>query len=269
MEALLFPGQGSQDSAMRALAHEHCAELVEQAGAELGEDPFERMEDGTAYLQAAVFCGGLAHWRATGEPAAEFALGHSLGELVALVAAGYLNGRDGMRLVLARGTAMQRAAEAREPGGLLAVIGPRRRAIALGERHDLTLAADNEPRQVVLSGAVARLKAARAEARAHGLKVVRLRVAAALHSEAMRPALAPFRQALAATSFDGPRATAIANATAAPFDDLAAELALGVVSCVRWRESVLTLRAAGVRSYREMGTSGVLTGLVERTLAAG
>lgn len=252
---------------MHRLAREHCPELIEQAAAELGEDPFARMETGTAYLQPALYCGALAHWRAAGEPPAEFAAGHSVGELAALTAAGYLSPREGMRLTLARAIAMQRAAEAGDPGGLLAVIGPRARALELSARHRLTLAADNEPEQVVLSGSIAPLTAARAEARALGVKAVRLRVPAALHSVAMQPAVAPFRQALATARLTAPRMVAIANVTAAPFEDIAAELALGVVSCVRWRESVLTLRASGVRSYREMSASDILSGLVERTLA--
>ncbi len=268
LSALLFPGQGSQDRAMGRLAREHCPELIAQATAQLGKDPFEHMNAGTAYLQPAVYCGTLAHWRAAGEPLADFVAGHSLGELTALTVAGCLNPSEGMRLVLVRASAMQRAAEAGEPGGLLAVTGPRAQALELGESHGLTLAADNEPEQVVLSGPVGPLRAAREEARGHGVKAVRLRVPAALHSSAMRPAVAPFRLALETAKFAVPRMPVIANVTAAPFEDVVSELALGMVSCVRWRESVLALRAAGVRSFREMGASEVLSGLVQRTLAA-
>ncbi|HEU4393302.1 MAG TPA: ACP S-malonyltransferase [Solirubrobacterales bacterium] len=265
--ALLFPGQGSQDRALHELARQHCPELIAQAAATLGVDPFERIETGTAYLQPALYCGGLAHWRAAGAPAADFAAGHSLGELAALSAAGYLSPDEGMRLVLARATAMHRASEAGEAGGLLAVVGPRERALALGERHGLTLAADNEPEQIVLSGPLVGLQAARAGARECGLKAVRLRVPAALHSSAMLPAVAPFRRALETATLAAPRMVVIANVTAAPFGDVVSELALGVVSPVRWRETVLGLHAAGVRSYSEMSTAGVLSGLVERTLA--
>lgn len=253
---------------MHELARARCPELIAQAAAELGVDPFERMDAGTAYLQPAIFCGALAHWRAAGEPIADFAAGHSLGELAALVAAGYLTPGDGMRLVLVRGIAMQRAADAAEPGGLLAVMGPRARARELGECHELTLAADNAPEQVVFSGPVVRLQAARKQARGCGVRAVRLRVPAALHSPAMRPAVAPFRRALEAARFVAPRMPAIANVTAAPFEDPPAELTLALVSSVRWRETVLAMRAAGVGSYREMGGADVLSGLVERTLAA-
>jgi [acyl-carrier-protein] S-malonyltransferase len=266
--ALLFPGQGSQDREMHELALAHCPELIVQAVAKLGVDPFERMEESTAYLQPAIYCGSLALWRETGEPTASFAAGHSLGELTALTVAGYVTPEQGMRLVLARGTAMQRAADMGEPGGLLAVTGPRERALELGERHDLTLAADNAPAQIVLSGPVARLATARRQARGCGLRAIRLRVPAALHSPAMRVAVAPFRRALEATEARTPHMTVISNVTAAPFADLVDELSLGVISCVRWRESVLALQAVGVRGYREVGRSNILSGLVERTLAA-
>lgn len=265
--ALLFPGQGSQDRAMQELALAWCPELVAQATAELGVDPFERMDAGTAYLQPAIYCAALAQWRATGEPIAEFAVGHSLGELAALTAAGYMSPSQGMRLVLARGVAMQAAAETCAPGGLLAAMGPRERVLELGERHDLAMAADNAPEQIVFSGSLARLRIARKGARANGVKAVRLRVPAALHSSAMWPAVAPFRRALEAEAVASPRMTVIANVTAAPVEDLVTELTLGMVSCVRWRESILALRTAGVGSYREMGKSKILSGLVEHTLA--
>jgi len=266
--ALLFPGQGSQDRAMRELARERCPELIAQAAGALGVDPFERIDEGTAYLQPAVYCGTLAHWRAAGEPLADFAAGHSLGELAALTAAGCMTPAEGMRLVLARASAMQSAAEATGAGGLLAVTGPRQRACELAERHALALAADNAPGQIVLSGPLARLQAARREARRRDLRAVRLRVPAALHSSAMRSAVEGFRQALAETRFAPPRMVVIANLTAAPFADVAAELALALVSRVRWRETVLALDARGVRRFREIGESGVLSNLVRRTLAA-
>jgi [acyl-carrier-protein] S-malonyltransferase len=265
--ALLFPGQGSQSRAMRELADEHCPELISQAVAELGENPFERLEEGTMYLQPAIYCGTLAYWRAAGEPLADFAAGHSLGELAALTVAGYVSPSEGMRLVLARATSMQRAADACEPGGLIAVMGPRGPALELAERQRLSLAADNEPEQLVLSGPVERLRAARKEARSSGLRTVRLRVPAALHSSAMTAAVNPFRRALETAALATPRMVVIANCTAAPFTDVVSELALGVVSCVRWRESVQNLRAAGVCSYREMGTSDVLSVFAQRTLA--
>jgi acyl transferase domain-containing protein len=253
---------------MRELAHTHCPELVAQAEGELGVDPLAHMDEGTLYLQPAVYLGSLAHWRAAGEPCAAFAVGHSLGEMAALTAAGVFSPAEGMRLVLARAAAMQQAGEAAEPGGLLAVFGRRDAALALCRDHGLTVAADNEPSQLVASGPLGRLDAARREARPRGLKGARLAVPAALHSEAMRPAVEPFRRALRAAELGPARMRVIANVSARPFEDPARELPLGVVSCVRFRQSVLALRRAGVSAYAEMGDTGILTGLVSRTLAA-
>jgi [acyl-carrier-protein] S-malonyltransferase len=264
---LLFAGQGSQDNAMHDLAQRHCPELLSQAIERLGCDPFERIEEGTLYMQPALYCGALAHWREAGEPHGEFAAGHSLGELAALTAAGYLDPPEGMRLVLERAIAMDRAATASEPGGLMAVVGPQQLTLELCHAHQLTVAADNEPRQMVLSGPLNRLQEARVEARGRGLKAVHLRVLLALHSPAMKPAVASFEEALRVAELRPPRMTVIANLTAKPFTDVRDELVKAIISPVRWRESVLTMHGAGVGSYREMGSSQILTGLVERTLA--
>ncbi len=266
--ALLFPGQGSQDRAMHELVRTHCPELLEHAAHHLGIDPFDRIDDGTAYLQPAVYCGALAHWRAAGEPAADFAAGHSVGELAALTAAGCIDSHEGMRLVLARATAMHHAGDTGEPGGMLAIIGPREYAFELADRHGLAVAADNAPAQLVLSGPLSRLAVARADARGRRVKAVRLRVPAALHSTAMAPAVAAFRVALDATEFHAPHMAVFANVTAAPFTDIPAELARALTSRVRWRETVLSMHRAGAGTYREMGGQGILSGLVERTLAA-
>jgi [acyl-carrier-protein] S-malonyltransferase len=265
--ALLFAGQGSQDSAMRELAQRHCPALLSQAIERLGCDPFEHIEEGTLYMQPALYCGTLAHWREAGEPRAEFAAGHSLGELAALTAAGYLDPSEGMRLVLERAIAMDRAAGASEPGGLMAVLGPQPLALEICQAHQLTVAADNEPSQMVLSGPLDRLQRARTEARGRGLKAVLLRVPLALHSPAMEPALAPYERALRGVELGCPRMTVIANLTARPFTDVRGELARAMISPVRWRESVLTMNSAGVGSYHEMGSSEILSGLVQRTLA--
>lgn len=267
--ALLFPGQGSHSQAMHALALEHCPELLRQAGAALGADPFERLTEGTTYLQPAIYCGTLAYWRAAGEPTADFAAGHSLGELAALTAAGCFSPEEGMELVLARATAMQCAAEGAGAGGMIAVIGPRDVALALEKRHGLTVAADNQPAELVLSGPVELLEAARLDARSRGVKAVRLRVPAALHSAAMQGAAAPFRRALAGARLAEPRMIVIANVTAAPFCDVRSELVSALTSCVRWRETAIALRAAGVRSFDEMGTHGTLAALVRSTVDVG
>lgn len=266
--ALLFPGQGSQDRRMRADVSAHAGELLAIAVGELGVDPFDHLDEGTVYLQPAVYAGTLARWRSIGAPVAECAVGHSLGELAALVAAGCLDAEAGMRLVLARGRLMQAASETQPPGGLLALIGERESAMRVARDAGVSVALDNEPTQLVVAGADDELERTRTLAASQGLRSVRLRVPAALHSTAMLSAMRPFREALERVSFARPQMTVIANVTARPFANVPEELALALVSGVRFREAVLRLHALGVRRYVELGSRATLTGLVERTLAA-
>jgi malonyl CoA-acyl carrier protein transacylase len=95
--ALLFPGQGSQTAEMREQVERACPHLLEQAIDELGVDPFEHVDDGTAFAQPALYCASLAGWNAAHRPPAAFMAGHSLGELAALVAAAASTSRTGCR----------------------------------------------------------------------------------------------------------------------------------------------------------------------------
>ena len=135
---------------MRDIVERHRPDLLELACAEAGDDPFERVADGTAYAQPAIYCASLAGWSQLGEPHADFLAGHSLGEFGALVAAGSLTAEDGLRLVALRGRLTQRAGEADPGGGMLAVRAPVERAEALADAAGAVLANDNSPEQVVL-----------------------------------------------------------------------------------------------------------------------
>src|ERR1700761_6176972 len=136
--AVLFPGQGSQTSEMRDLVAEVRPDLLEHAAEIVGSDPFRRTDEGTNFAQPAIFCASLAGWAAIGRPDAELMAGHSLGELGALVAAG----------------AMHEAGLSSGKGSMIAVLGSGAsdHAAEIAEAHDLTVANDNSPQQVVLSG---------------------------------------------------------------------------------------------------------------------
>src|SRR5436190_13564297 len=104
--AVLFPGQGSQTHDMRARVERERPDLLALALEQVGDDPFERADEGTRWAQPAIYCASIAGWQALGaEPA--LAAGHSLGEISALVAAGALAETDGLRVVAARGRLMQ------------------------------------------------------------------------------------------------------------------------------------------------------------------
>jgi [acyl-carrier-protein] S-malonyltransferase len=263
--ALLFPGQGSQTSTMAAVATAQLPELVEQAAGELGADPFESISEGTHFAQPALFIAGLAHWKAAGEPGAAFYAGHSLGELPALVAAGALEASAGLRLAVVRGRLMEEASAVR-PGGMVAALGGSDEVVRkVAGEFELTLANDNAPGQMVLSGDSEKVGEARKALRAEGAKAIRLPVAGAFHSPLMEPAVPGYREILDATEFT-PAPSAFSCITAAPFGDVRADLLSALTEPVRWRDTLAAIAAAGATSFLETGPGDILTGLCRRTL---
>jgi [acyl-carrier-protein] S-malonyltransferase len=265
--ALLFPGQGVGDHGTRELVAERRPDLLELAAELVGDDPFERIADGTRFAQPAVYCASLAGLEAIGRPTPDFYAGHSLGELSALAAAGAVDDLDGLGVVVARGRLMDDAAETAAAGGMVAVGGDRDQAAALAERAGLVLANENSPGQFVLSGPIPGIEAALAAARELGLRAKRLAVAGAFHSPAMEAAVAPFADALDAVDFGATRRPVISSVTAAPFEDDPREaLAAALTHPVRWVDVLTRLRAQGVERFCDVGPGKVLSGLVRRTL---
>src|ERR1700704_6085223 len=97
VSATLFPGQGVGDASSREIVALVRPDLLGLASELVGEDPFERMSEGTAYAQPAVYCASIAGYEELGRPTAEYFAGHSLGEVGALVAAGAIDDSDGLR----------------------------------------------------------------------------------------------------------------------------------------------------------------------------
>lgn len=268
--AFLFPGQGSQTAEMRDDVAARRPDLLELAFEVVGDDPFARMDDGTRYAQPAIYCASIVGWERLREAGieAEAHAGHSLGEVAALVAAAALSAEDGLRLVATRGRLMQESGERSGDGSMLALLGngAAERAHAIAEPAGLTVANDNAPNQVVLSGAVAAFEQAEELARAAGLRAVRLPVTGAFHSPAMAAALPELEAALDAVTLREPTATVLSSITTEPFDDIRARLADALTKPVRWRETLLALHARGVERFVETGPGKVLTGLVKRTV---
>lgn len=265
LTAILFPGQGSQTADMRQTVERARPDLLGMLESVMGEDPFSRVEESTAFAQPAIFCASLAGWAELGSPLGDLMAGHSLGELSALVAAGALSEQHGLELVVLRGRLMAQA----KAGGMLALLGPgaAERGPELAASHGLTVANDNCPTQVVLSGPADALPDAEAAAGAAGLRTMSLPVSGAFHSPLMAPAVPEFERALAQAEFRPPRTTVLSAVTASPFDDPRARLAEAITMAVRWRETMLEARRLGAERFVEVGPGRVLTGLVKRTLS--
>jgi [acyl-carrier-protein] S-malonyltransferase len=287
--ALLFPGQGAQRVGMgRELlqASPAARSVFEQADDQLGrplsrlclEGPEEALTR-TENLQPALYTVSIAAWRCL-EPQldgpAAAAMGHSLGEYAALVAAGALSFAAGLRAVDARGRAM---AEAVEPGsgGMAAVIGLEAEAVqrvcaevvAAAEPDGvLALANHNSPGQVVVSGQLALIDRAEPRLREAGARgLVRLKVSAPFHCALMRPAADRLAAVLAELEFSAPRLPVLSNVTGRPHgqpDEIRRRLVEQVTEPVRWVDCVRWTQAAGVDRYLEVGPGRVLAGLLKR-----
>jgi [acyl-carrier-protein] S-malonyltransferase len=266
--AILFPGQGSQTPEMRELVARERPDLLQAAIDEVGEDPFPRADDGTNFAQPAIFCASLAGWASIGSPVAELMAGHSLGELGALVAASAVDERDALALVTLRGKLMYESGLQAGDGSMVAVMGAGAadHAQEIADASSLTVANDNSPMQIVLSGAKASIPAAIDTAKALGLRAMELDVTGAFHSPMMAAAVPEFERALADVEFREPATTVISAVTAKPFANPRRELADALTQPVRWREVMLAMHELGARRFVDVGPGRVLTGLGKRTL---
>jgi [acyl-carrier-protein] S-malonyltransferase len=265
---LLFPGQGSQTPDMSEQVGAHRPDLLALARSEVSDDLFERAEEGTRWAQPAIYCAALAGYEVLKdryEPA--WMAGHSLGEISALVAAGALDAEDGLRLVAARGRLMQEAAEQTGDGGML-VVRVRERAPVeqVAAQAGLSVANDNAPDQLVLSGAIAALEEAERLLGERRVRAKRLPVAGAFHSPLMEPAVEPFRALVEQTPVREARVPVMSCVTAAPFEDVRGQLVQALTQPVRWSDVLRALRAAGATHFLETGPGRVLTGLTRKTL---
>ena len=277
--AWLFPGQGSQRVGMgRALAASSptaanvFGAVDEALGFPLSEIIFNGPEDelvATRNQQPALLAVSVAYARVLQErgllPDPVCLAGHSLGEYSALVVGGALDLADAARLVRRRGELM----EAAGLGGMIAVIGldePKLAAIA--SATGVTIANDNAPGQITLSGRAEALTAAAERAREAGARrVIPLAVNAAFHSPLMAPVVEGLRPLLAGMRLAAPRAPLIADVDAALLldpEDLRRELLAQITASVRWVGVVRRAVALGAGVFYELGPGKVLSGLVRR-----
>ncbi|MGH2918347.1 MAG: ACP S-malonyltransferase [Solirubrobacteraceae bacterium] len=237
----------------------------------LGFDPFSTLDAGTRSHQPALFLCSIAQWATDHTEDDETPLaaaGHSLGEYAALTAAGAIAFEDAVRLVGARSNAMARAADM-QSGGMVAVLGGERDdVLELGAELGLSLANDNAPGQIVLSGPMEAVDAAAERADTIGARGRKLQVGGAFHSPLMAPAAEALHEALDDTEIGEPAFPVLSNGSARPFVDIRAELAQNLLKPVRFRETLFALQDMGAEAYVECGPGNVLKGLVKRTLRA-
>jgi [acyl-carrier-protein] S-malonyltransferase len=288
MRAFIFPGQGSQAVGMgkalaeaSTVAREVFQEVDEALGQHLSKLMFEGPADEltlTENAQPAIMANAIATLRVLEKEGgvkladkADYVAGHSLGEYTALCAAGAFDLATTALLLKHRGLAMQAAVPVGE-GGMAALLGAdlataQKIADAAAQGQVCTVANDNDPSQVVISGAKAAIDRAIEIAKEYGAKrAIALPVSAPFHCPMMRPAADAMDKALAEARIDSPLVPVFANVTATAVSDvdtIRRLLVEQVTGMVRWRESVLAMAATGVERYIEFGGK-VLGPMVKR-----
>ncbi|MFM2302267.1 MAG: S-malonyltransferase [Pseudomonadota bacterium] len=290
MRAFVFPGQGSQKVGMGvelAAASAVAREVFEEVDEALGQKLSAIMRDGpddaltlTENAQPAIMANAIATLRVLEREGGialadkcDFVAGHSLGEYTALCAAGAFSLADTARLLKLRGQAMQAAVPV-GVGAMCALLGAdidkaQALADAAAEGEVCTVANDNDPGQVVLSGHKGAIERAIALVKDHGIKRgVLLPVSAPFHCPLMQGAADAMADALGKTAPGALRVPLFANVTAAAVTDPADVQRLlveQVCGRVRWRESVIAMQAAGVDAFVELGGK-VLGPMIGRTV---
>jgi [acyl-carrier-protein] S-malonyltransferase len=288
MRAFIFPGQGSQNVGMgKALADASSTarEVFQEVDHALSQNLFKLMVEGpeeqltlTENAQPAIMAHSIAVLRIVEKESgknlsamADYVAGHSLGEYSALCAAGACDLTTTARLLKLRGQAMQAAVPVGE-GGMAALLGADMKmaaklAQAAAQGDICTVANDNDPTQVVISGHMAAIDRAVDLAGEHGIKrAIKLPVSAPFHCALMEPAAAAMESALAKAQILPPVVPLIANVLADAVSDpyqIRGLLVEQVTGTVRWRESVERLAALEVSETAEIGAK-VLSGMVKR-----
>jgi len=287
--AFIFPGQGSQATGMGAelaTAYASARAVFGEVDEALGQSLSTLMWEGpeaqltlTENAQPALMAVSLAAIRVLREEKdigldkrVAYVAGHSLGEYSALAAAESLSLADTARLLKTRGRAMQAAVPVGQ-GAMAALLGaelPQAQELARAASDGEVCAAanDNAPGQVVISGTRAAIERAVALAPKFGARrAVLLPVSAPFHCALMQPAADVMREALSKVKISAPAVPLVANVLASAISDpeaIRARLVEQVTGMVRWRESMLYLRAQRVDTLYEVGAGRVLTGLARR-----
>jgi [acyl-carrier-protein] S-malonyltransferase len=284
MRAFIFPGQGSQSVGMGATlaeASRAARDVFDEVDEALGQNLFRLMREGpdeelklTENAQPAIMAHSIAVLRTLGVELADVAnvaAGHSLGEYSALCAAGSFDLATTAKLLKLRGQAMQAAVPVGQ-GAMCALLGAdlpmaRRIAETAAQGEVCTVANDNDPGQVVLSGAKGAIERAVEIAKEMGAKrAVLLPVSAPFHCPLMQPAAEAMSDALSYVVVEEPSVPVFANVTAQPESDpdtIRNLLVDQVTGMVRWRESVGNMVEAGTQEFVEVGGK-VLGSMVKR-----
>lgn len=272
--AFLFPGQGSQEVGMGKELYREIPEagrLLDYACELLGYDlkglmfegSIEKLTD-TAYAQPAIYTCSAMHLEKARQQGLTFdyAAGHSLGEYSALYAAGVVSFEDGLRLVDRRGRAM---AAQNGKGTMAAVLGMTEEELEPYMMPGVVMANLNSKTQIVISGTNESVDAVeeslKPKIESEEIKFRRLSVSAAFHSPQMEEAATMMKDEIEKVSMKEPEAFVVSNVTGKITRDIGEirkNLFVQITGQVRWYDSIMAMKEAGVEAFYEIGNGSVL-----------
>jgi [acyl-carrier-protein] S-malonyltransferase len=256
------------------LARELFEKANEIIGFNLSDIMFQGSEEDlkqTRVTQPSIFVHSVVATRLLGDKfIPSMVAGHSLGEFSALVACGALNFEDGLRLVIARAEAMQKACEI-NPSTMAAILGLDDEIVKsiCEQTKGIVVAANyNSPGQIIISGTFEAVQSACTQCSEAGAKrTLPLNVGGAFHSPLMEPARKEFEQYIEQVQIKEPSCPIVQNVDAQPHTDPPAikeNLKRQLTSPVLWSQSVLKMIQMGADSFQELGPGKVLGGLIKK-----
>ena len=287
MFSVIFPGQGSQSVGMAKDIYNKfdiAKELFKEADSVLNFSITKLILDGTKEeldqtenTQPAIFLVGYSIFQlikkefAIDLNKANYFAGHSLGEYTALSCAGALSFSDTLKLLRARGKAMQEAVPKGE-GGMIAILGSTTEIIEKifeenKNNYECYIANDNSNGQIVVSGKLINLDLLIEDLKKRSINSIKLPVSAPFHCKLMNNATKIMQDEIQKYDFKNLKNTLISNVTAQEVNEISIlkELLIKQIeSRVRWRESVNLMLEKKITQFIEIGPGKVLSGLIKR-----
>ncbi len=270
---MMFSGQGSQNRGMgKELFSKYKTETQlasDIIGYDLEElcvnDPDWQLTK-TQFTQPAVFVVNAFHYfEKQKEYTPDYIIGHSLGELNALLAGGAFDFETGMKLVKKRGEIMAEVSG----GGMAAVLGldieMLKNKLKEGGFTAIEIANFNAPTQTVIAGPEDEIYGAVKFFTNLGIKVAPLFITAASHSTYMEPVAEEFGDFLKDFRFEPLKIPVISNATARPYGtgQVALLLSKQLSSPVRWIDTVHFLMDKESSDFEEIRSTRLIKLITE------
>jgi [acyl-carrier-protein] S-malonyltransferase len=289
MNAILFPGQGSQIVGMGSEFYNNfkiVKEIFEEADNKLNykisniilEGPDKELKL-TKNTQPAILTVSYAIFSVLKKEfnfnfkSTKFFAGHSLGEYSALVCSESLKFNDALFLLHERGKSMQEAVPAGK-GSMIAVLGSKIDEVnnfikELKISGVCEIANDNAEGQIIVSGDIESVNFLKIILKKNNKKIIPLNVSAPFHCSLMKPAAVKMRDKINSIDFKKPLFDIVSNVTSKPennLENIKNLLVQQIYSTVRWRESIINMSKEKITDFIEIGPGKVLSGMVKRTV---